>query len=118
MKRSPLRDTPRVDHSSEPGYSEWKRPVFGRCGVCGVAGLNFRHHVVTESHLRAEGRDPWDLRNALAIGDGRKCSCHRDHHSACARIPVSKVPDQAIRFVVEVYGPGAGAYLSRYYAAA
>lgn len=116
MKRTPMRDKPRVDHRSEPGYSEWTRHVFGRCGVCGVAGLNVRHHVVLEQHLRAQGLPAYDLRNALLIGDGRKCGCHRDHTAACARIPVSKVPDEAVRFVVELYGAGAGAYLSRYYA--
>lgn len=117
MKRSPMRDKPPVDHSSEPGYREWKTPSFGRCGVCGKPGLLVRHHVVLEQHLRAQGLPAYDLRNALLIGDGRRCDCHRDHTAACARISIKRVPDEAIAFCSELYGPGAGAYLSRYYTA-
>ena len=65
MKRTPLRGRPRVDHSSEAGYREWKAAMTGECAACGKRGLLLRHHVVTEQTVRREGGDPYDLRNAM-----------------------------------------------------
>jgi hypothetical protein len=119
MKRTPLAraSVTRREHLAEPGRESFTAPRFGRCSICNKPGLLRRHHVVLEQHCRAEGADPWDVRNSLWIGDGRTCHCHRKHHDAVARIPVSKIPDEAIGFAVELYGSGAGAYLSRYYGA-
>lgn len=115
MRRVPLKAVPPADRSSEFGYREWHARTFGRCAVCGRPGLLVRHHVVLEQHLRARGRSAWDLRNALLLG--AHCPCHRRHHQAASRIPISTVPDEAIAFCADVLGPGAGAYLSRYYSA-
>lgn len=115
MRRTELRAVPPPDRTSEPGYREWHAPVYGRCAVCGERGRLVRHHVVMAQHCQAEGADPWDLRNSMGLG--MHCRCHRAHHAAAERIRVACLPDAAIDFCVDVFGPGAGAYLSRYYSA-
>lgn len=117
MRRSPLRARPPVDRSDEAGYRAWHTPVWGPCAVCEKRGLLLRHHVILEQHVRIEGGDPWALANSLALGYFA-CSCHRRHHSACARLPISCVPAAAIAFAVQLLGAErAEDYLKRYYAA-
>lgn len=113
MRRSPLRLVPPPDRSNEPGRREWKASSWGDCAVCGQPGRLERHHVVLEQHVRKAGGDPWDLRNAMALG--MWCRCHREHHQAAQRISLRRVPDDAIDFAAELFGAGAGAYLSRFY---
>lgn len=117
MKRTPLIARAPVDHSGEPGYREWKTPSYGRCAVCGKWGLLIRHHVILEQHLRAIGAPAYDLRNAMRIGAGYVCACHRQQTSAVNRIPLAKVPDVAIEFAHELLGEAAESYLTRYYSA-
>lgn len=82
--------------------------------MCGQPGLLLRHHVVTEAHVRLAGGDPWDLRNALAVG--AHCRCHSRHHQAAARIARATLPSQAVQFAVDLLGEaGAELYLSRFY---
>jgi hypothetical protein len=104
-----------MDRREEAGYKAWHSPSWGRCAVCSQPGRLQRHHVVLEQHCRAQGADPWDMRNALELG--MWCRCHRDHHQAARRIPVSKIPGDAVDFCTALYGPGAAAYLQRYYSA-
>lgn len=115
MRRPPLQVRPPVDHSGEPGYRAWHAPIFGCCAVCSQPGRLVRHHVVTERHVREAGGDPFDMRNSLALG--MHCRCHRDHHGAARRLPLAKLPGDAVDFCTELYGEGAGDYLARYYAA-
>jgi hypothetical protein len=114
VRRTPLKASPPADHSHEEGYREWKTPTFGRCQGCGKPGLRERHHVVAEQHVRAEGGDPYDLRNGMQLG--MHCRCHSRHTNAAQRLPLARVPDEAIAFASELFGAGAGAYLSRHYA--
>lgn len=115
VKRSPLRLVPPVDRSGEPGYREWHTPIQGECAACGKRGLLLRHHAITENHVRREGGDPWDLRNAIGLGYFA-CSCHREHHQATRRLPISVLGAEAIEFAIELLGAGrADAELERYY---
>lgn len=69
------------------------------------------HHVVYEQHARREGANPHDGRNALRI-----CShCHRVHHDRIERIPTSALPDAAIAYARDTFGPAAIDYFRRYY---
>lgn len=113
MRRVALRPAPPADRSREPGYWEWHAPVYGRCCVCGERGRLERHHVVLEQHLRALGRPAWDLRNSMLLG--MHCPCHGKHTNAAQRLSLDAVPDEAIRFATDVYGPAAGDYLTRHY---
>jgi hypothetical protein len=116
VKRSPLVAKPPVDHSGEPGYREWKTPSYGPCMVCGKWGLLFRHHVILEQHLRAMGAPAYNLRNAMQIGAGYVCVCHRQQTSATKRIAASKIPAAALEYAEELLGEeGAGEYMARYY---
>jgi len=98
----------------EPGEREWKLPHHGRCEVCGQIGWLFRHHVLYERMVRRAGGDPWDLRNAMDVG--QHCTCHADHHTAMRRIPLSRVPEDAIAFTIELLGEDlATLFFERYY---
>jgi hypothetical protein len=117
MKRTPLKRgrLPSAVDLLDPARVAWKSPVWGPCAACGRYGLLLRHHVVLEQHVRREGGNPWDLRNALALGY-YACSCHRDHHHAVRRIPIARVPAPAVTFASELLGePRATDYLRRYY---
>jgi hypothetical protein len=77
-----------------------------------------RHHVALEQHVRREGGDPWDQRNAMLLGVF--CRCHGDHHAPNGqrKLPLRKVPPAAVRFAVDLMGQDrAVEYLSRHYAA-
>lgn len=94
---------------------EW-RPRTGKCAVCRRRGPIWYHHVVLAQHVRREGGDVWDFRNALPVGQPFLCSCHEAHHNAQPRIPAAKLPDDAIRFAVELMGEDRAAeYIRRYY---
>lgn len=70
--------------------------------------------MVLEQHVRAAGGDPWCLRNSLCLG--MHCRCHREHHSAARKLPVSLIDASALAFMVELLGEdGAECYLERYY---
>lgn len=113
-----MRERPPADHRAEPGYRQWHAPVYGPCAVCGLRGRLVRHHVITEQLVRREGGAPWELANCILLGYGDRCGCHRLHHRALAKLPLSLVPAAAIAFAVELLGAGpAEAYLHRYYAA-
>lgn len=117
MKRTPLRSKGPTDHRGEPGYDAFKTWVYGECAGCGERMLCLRHHVVTEQRVRAEGGDPWDLRNSVLIGAGYDCACHRSHHHVTRRLPLSKVPPEAREFARELLGEAAADdYLADHYA--
>lgn len=90
--------------------------MFGRCTAprCSWRGRLVRHHVVYEQHVRAAGGDPWDQANAMLLGTG--CTCHADHHSGKARLPVWAIPQTAMDFAIELLGTDRAAlYIARYY---
>jgi hypothetical protein len=115
VKRTPLVARAGPDRRSEPGYWAWHTPVRGECDACKARGLLLRHHVILEQHVRVAGGDPWDLRNAMALGY-YACACHRDHHHAVRRLPLASVPAAAIAFAEQLLGPDRAAdYLARFY---
>jgi hypothetical protein len=82
------------------------------CLMCGTTRRLQIHHVVFEQHVRAEGGDPWDPRDGVTL-----ClACHVSTHKA-GRKPLAlwMLPDAAIEFAAELYGPGAYDYLRRRY---
>jgi hypothetical protein len=96
--------------------SQWQQKS-GRCAVCGKRGRVMFHHLVLKQHIKKEGGDVWDFRNALPVGVA--CFCHADHHAAMHRIPRALVPESAIAFAEELFGAErAELYWSRYYASA
>ena len=60
--------------------------------------------LVRAQVVRREGGDPWDLRNALDVGTEAVCRCHARQHSAFQRIPLSRIPDAALDFIIELLG--------------
>ncbi len=116
MKRSALRSRPPADHSDEPGYRTWHAPTWGECSVCRAPDRLVRHHVILAQHVRALGGPVWDLRNALTLGAGGRCGCHRAHHHATRRLPISALNAENLAFAVQLYGEDRAAeYLLRYY---
>jgi hypothetical protein len=94
---------------------EWKSRS-GRCAVCGRRGRVVFHHIITEQHVRREGGDPWDFRNALPLGV--YCRCHGRHHNAHVRISMRVIPDAALVFARELMGEDRAIdYWCRYYGA-
>ena len=71
------------------------------------------HHVVYEQHVRSEGGDVFDPRNAL-----RLCvSCHSSHHRRGRRVvPLAALRDENYEFAFELLGRAAEIYLRRRYA--
>lgn len=69
------------------------------------------HHVVYRQHVRREGGDEWDPRNALPLCD----SCHSRHHRRSRVIALSVLPASALEFASELLGAYAFDYLRRYY---
>lgn len=70
------------------------------------------HHVVYEQHVKREGGDRWDPRNAL-----RLCvSCHSSHHRRGRVLPLRALRDVNFEFAFELLGPAAYDYLTRRYA--
>ena len=73
--------------------------------------VEHEHHVVYEQHVRANGGDRWDPRNAL-----RLCvSCHSSHHHRGRVLPLVALRDANLQFAFELLGAGAYDYLRRYY---
>jgi hypothetical protein len=117
VRRSPLLAKPPADRSGEPGYRAWHAPVYGCCEVCAAGpGRLERHHVIHAQHVRAiDPAREWDLANSLLLFT--HCRCHRDHTSAAARLPASKIPAEALEFAVELLGQERTEdYIARYYA--
>jgi 5-methylcytosine-specific restriction endonuclease McrA len=100
---------------SPPGtqakHVAWLEAREGKCRVCGSRWKLQGHHTLYRQHLRAEGADEWDLRGQLTVC-GR---CHRDHHAAVKRIPVSALRDDNIVFALDLLGERAIGYIGRYY---
>lgn len=70
------------------------------------------HHVVYEQHVKREGGDRWDPRNAL-----RLCvSCHSSHHRRGRVVPLVALRDENYEFAAELLGSAAYDYLRRRYA--
>lgn len=80
------------------------------CVVCGDEIVRWSHHAIYEQHLPAELKN--DPRNALPVGD----RCHRAHHDAVRRIPVTCLTETNLQFANDVLGEGAGHYVNRRYA--
>jgi hypothetical protein len=71
-----------------------------------------QHHVVYEQHVRNEGGDCHDGRNALCLCD----SCHMSHHRRGTRVvPLEVLRDCNFEFAGELLGPAAYDYLRRRY---
>lgn len=70
------------------------------------------HHVVYEQHVRREGGDVYDPRNALTL-----CiSCHTSHHRRGSRtVPLRVLRDANYEFAFELLGAAAFDYLRRRY---
>jgi 5-methylcytosine-specific restriction endonuclease McrA len=71
------------------------------------------HHVVYAQHVRLEGGDEWDVRNAM-----RLCTdCHDRHHSGARRLAADVLPPAAVAFAHALLGERAIDYLRTYYPA-
>lgn len=71
----------------------------------------FAHHVVYKQFCARLREALHDTRNAL-----RLCGwCHDKHHARNPCVSVTKLTDDNIVFVVQVYGPAAPGWLERYY---
>jgi 5-methylcytosine-specific restriction endonuclease McrA len=125
-----LRATPRGrTGSANPNYrsgrsvgkrppAAWRNAVQAACEspLCtGSRGQHLHlHHVVYLQALRREGVDLWDPRNAMTLC----ATCHAKHHHRTRIIPISALPEAAVRFAVQLMGEDrAAAYLARRYAA-
>lgn len=119
LKRSkPLR-AHRKPAEATPDRHAYKEVVWGRCEVCGAAGWVRRHHCVYEQHCRVEGFPLFALENAMWVGVDWTCACHRRHHDAVQRIPLSLLPLDAVGWCYRMFGEDAGrAYLAKRYAPA
>jgi hypothetical protein len=74
------------------------------CASCGKSGGFHAHHVVSKRLLRLLGRPLWDTRNALRLCE----QCHMAVEWGGVRrlrIPVERLPDEAICYIYEVLGP-------------
>lgn len=77
-----------------------------------AARAHHEHHVVYRQHVRREGGDIYDPRNAL-----RLCvSCHSSHHRRGSKIvPLAALRDENYEFAFELLGAAAFDYLRRRY---
>lgn len=120
-RRSPLKGRSRLLATRlkplSDAATEFKRPHWGHCQVCGEHGPVRRHHVIREQHVRAEGGDIYDTRNSMWVGvEGLTCDCHEKHHNASRRIPARLIPAQALSFAIALMGVDqAHAYFEREY---
>lgn len=121
MKRSPLKRRTSLRARPKrvlrtPEETAWKKPVRGFCDCCSRPCWRLEHHhVVSQNRIKQEGRHDmlWDPRNGMYLHP----DCHERHTNASRRIPLSKVPEDARQFAVELLGfHPAILYLSRYYA--
>lgn len=107
---------PTVDSVDSPGgWSDY--PDVAECEVCGKRGPVTRHHVVYQQHVRNYKGDEWDPANSMLVGAkfGR-CTCHARHHAGGeGRIPMSKVPESARQFAINLLGAAAAHYYFRRY---
>jgi len=71
-----------------------------------------RHHVMYEQHVRREGGDRWDSRNAMDLCG----ACHTSHHRRGNVLPTRSLPTAAVAFAQELLGiERAADYFRRYY---
>lgn len=81
---------------------------------CGHRAVH-RHHAVYAQHIRQHGGSTRDPRALVPVCNG----CHSAHHNAYRRLALTVLPDAVFEFAAELLGgPGAHAYLARYYAGA
>lgn len=94
----------------------WKTPRAGFC-QCGCDRFSLhleRHHVLTVSRLKQEGRTDvlWQLENSMLLHP----HCHERHTGHARKIRIEHVPAVALQFAVDVLGEGAAAaYFSAHY---
>lgn len=116
LKRSALKPSrgPRPGGAPE----KWVNVTSDRCAVCGGTVGLIRHHAVTKQAILREGGDIWDPRDCLIVCDSGRGpgSCHQDHHSRKAPIPLACLRDETFEFARELFGgPAAHVWLSRTY---
>ena len=101
----------------DPEREAWKTPRYGRCQLCRLLDDFPLHgaHVLDRQMLERLGLPQYDPRNRMDL-----CSrCHLSSHYGLEnrKIPVEKIPECAIAFMVEVLTEdGAIDYLERHYA--
>jgi hypothetical protein len=109
----------RVGVRDREGERRWREALGSVCAAPGCTTPYgaiqplFLHHLVYRQHVRREGGDIWDPRNALTI-----CNrCHASHHQRGRVLPVAMVPEAARAFAVELFGEARAAdYFARRYA--
>ena len=116
LRRSPLRrhrrpSLPPVDLAAR---AAWKDPQTGFC-ECGCNRFSMhlhRHHVVLQQIVRREAGNEWALANSMLLHP----DCHRRHHDCIRKIPVERVPVDALAFALDLLGEGGAAHYfhSRY----
>jgi hypothetical protein len=82
------------------------------CRCCGRGGFRQNHHVVFEQHVRAEGGDVHDPRNALSLHPN---PCHYGT-AHTGKLKLSCLRDENYAFAAELLGSAAHNYLRRRYA--
>lgn len=107
------RNGARSDVRDRAGERRWYAALGVRCAMCGPSTYRMAlHHICYAQHVRAEGGDRWDPRNALTLC----ASCHAKHHHGTP-VALALLPDAAFAFVAELLGPDkAYNYLARRYA--
>lgn len=119
-KRRTGKANPAYKHGGRAGYRdrEGERRFQSGQSSCqhpkckGGAHTLHQHHVVYKQHVRAEGGDIWDGRNAIALCN----SCHTSHHQRGRPLPVSAFRPENLEFAVELLGVDrAAAYIERRY---
>jgi 5-methylcytosine-specific restriction endonuclease McrA len=108
----------RKDVRDRAGERLWYANPGTACVSCGALwgdraerALN-RHHAVYRQHVRREGGDEWDARNAVTLCT----SCHSSHHHRGRVLPLVLLPDSVYAFACELMGAAAYDYLRRRYA--
>jgi hypothetical protein len=119
LKRAPMRrrkPRKRDGDYSPAAWAQWKQTMGKACchPECERATLRLQqHHVVYVQHLPKD-TETYDVRNGVTV-----CvRCHNSHHRRGSKvIPLVVLPDAAIAFAREIFGPGkASAYLRKRYA--
>lgn len=114
------KDNPNYKNGSRVGYRdrEGERRFLSGQSSCqhpscdGVERSLHQHHVVYRQHVKREGGDIWDPRNAIAL-----CvRCHMTHHRRSNPLPIAALRRENIEFAEELFGKdAAGEYLLRRY---
>ena len=107
LRRTPLRRHPKR-HVETPAEREarmtWADPHRGWCSYgCGSFSTHLqRHHVLLAQIVKREGGDVWALANSMLLAESR----HRRHHDCIRKLPIGRVPEQAVAFAVDLLGEG------------